>query len=68
MNPLCCNASENGLPFSAAAQNDTAFVSGAYQPILNLQVMLLVHLYCLSCTPPWGCNTCAYLQYKGLRF
>ncbi|CAL8462689.1 g2222 [Coccomyxa elongata] len=37
MNPLCCNSTENGLPFELAEDTDTAFISGAYQPIINLE-------------------------------
>lgn len=37
LNPLCCNSTENGLPFELAEDTDTAFISGAYQPIINLE-------------------------------
>ena len=47
-NPLCCNSTENGLPFSIANHNDTAFVSGAYQPIINLEVANLLRNYVSS--------------------
>ena len=42
MNPLCCSdlSVGNGLPFNLSSQNDTALVSGAYQPIITLEVWL----------------------------